>query len=255
MVDLGGPVGGAHRGRRKLWVVMACACVFAAGAFAQWVIGKGADATAERISPDLHVSLFSDPQSFPAFDVVIPTPADSLVGQSSDNSGIAVTRWAEGMGGAAADKVTFDLEVFGNADHPVVITGISAVANCKKVKSDVPRTLVSLGQAGPFYGRVVHLDLDAKSPAAKPVPTDDFGEWSFPLQVSRADAERIVVIAETGQDCTFSIDVSFKSSGSKGHVGIDHDGEPFRVTSSSLVSDTVYWRIRGETAEVSVTQN
>lgn len=237
---------GVHR---KRWALVGALLSFTCGAFATLAIERSVDATTDILTPDLHVSLFADPSSFPSFDVVLPGGAERYVGRVVHrNSGTEVTRWAEAEGGAAADRVTFDLEVFGKVDHPVIITGVTASAKCVKAPADA--TLVALGQAGPIFGRVVEIDLDKGDMEGTPIATDDVGTWNFPLQVSRSEAERIVIIAKTKRQCTFNAKVAYSSAGTASVATVSHDGEPFRVTGSERAKDQLAWTIAGDNVTV-----
>lgn len=227
-------------------VVFGVIGTFAVGTTSGWGLERFLNAGIDAATPDLHVSLFADPESFRPYDVVVPVRSSALVGtEVPANRGSDITLWAEKMDGAAADEVTFDLEIYGQTNHPVIVNGMRATPTC----SDAPEvaTHFVLGQSGPFEGKVVRFDLDAKGAigASDGIwhASGDREEWEFPLQVSQAEAEHIVVIAATNRSCEFEVEVDYSSGGKRRTATVDDDGSPFKVQSSVNARDSLNWEI------------
>jgi hypothetical protein len=156
--------------------------------------------------------------------------------------------WAEGLGGAAADAVSFELTIYGKAEYPLILKGLRA----KIVGRSSPPagTLFTPAGAGDLPQRPVNINLDSRDPIAEPQP-DNNGPWEFPLQVSAADAERIFVTASTASgDYRFVIEVDYTDNGPVRKQVIDNYGKPFRVASSVAASAQASWRISGNQVTV-----
>lgn len=248
--------GGRHRGSRTVGALVAGLLMFAAYQVSAGIFGWGfariGDSISDGITDDLKVHLFTEPAPIRAMSIVVPREAEVVFGYHGENSGVAATAWAESIGGGAADGVSFDLELFGTVDHPVIITGIDAESVCHSGRGDVWHVLPP--GAGPFQAKPVRIDLDRVPAAGVPEPEQLFDgaeqPWTFPLQVSKSEAERLTVLAESRRDCEFVLWVRFSSAGENERLKVDHRGQPFRVLTSTQAERSLYWNISGTSATI-----
>ena len=152
-------------------------------------------------------------------------------------------------GGAAADALLIQELVSGKVDRPLVLTGVSA-ANVQCSRPLVGTEFVPTG-AGPLPNRVSSINLDSTKREAAPERNLDGSTWTFPLQVSNADAERFTFIVATADgDCRFKLAVHYRDGDSARTQTFDDHGRPFRVTASSSATSQVQWMISGNSVTV-----
>jgi len=244
---------GKHRQRVTIVAGLSAVVLLVLGGLLNGFVGSIADRILGKAtaSPPLHVELSSDPEPYRAFSVIVPQPPSALGSPVLGNSGTQIMRWADSKGGAAADSVGFEIIIYGQADHPLIIDGLQP----KQLHCSPPAggTYFPPVGAGSLPQRLLSIDLDQASPAGKPEPNDEDVKWSFPLQVSASDAERIYVRASSNKsDCSFRLAVSYRNGGRKGTQEINDHGDPFRVVASSAANWTSRWVISG--SQVTIAQ-
>lgn len=246
-----GSRGGKHIGKRTISLVLASLVVFTLLSLYQWVVGRTADVTANRLTSrhPLAASIYSPPEPARAFSVIVPRSKGELGSPVLKNSGTAILEWATNEGGAAADALMLQEVVTGVVARPLVVTGISA----SDVKCSAPLggTFFAPVGAGPLPGRLSLINLDSKERRARPQLDLSGKRWAFPRQVSQAEAERFAFIATTNRgDCTFNLAFHYRDGESERTLIVDDHGKQFRVSSSSAATSIANWEISGDSVRI-----
>lgn len=68
-------------------------------------------------------------------------------------------------------------------------------------------------------------------------------DWSFPLQVSKAEGEHLVITASSKRDCSFSLQVTSKSVITEETATVMNGQDSFVVRSSRGAKHKLHWEI------------
>lgn len=246
-IHMNAPRGHAERIKLDRWVdrgigALAASSLFIANALGSWMVERTVDEVVN--GDDLRAEIFYKPMPQYAKTVVVPASTPRLLETLLDNSDSVAASWAELNGGGPADGVTFAIMLFGTADHPVVIENMRAASlQCRDPEGE-PRAKIVDQTSGPFYGKLLEIDLDASGSPGVPRLEETPSEvkpWEFPLQVSRAEAERIDVVAHSSRDCDFTIEVVYRSGSNAEVLSVRNEGRPFVVRSASSASIGYRW--------------
>ncbi|MEU7062812.1 hypothetical protein [Streptomyces sp. NPDC046161] len=131
-----------------------------------------------------------------------------------------------------ATELTVTLQ--GRTQSAVVITGVRVVMS--RPPQPPPSSVFGTGGCGAAVPtRSFAIDLDSKSPTAKPVPPDipsgpSPAVVNFPYKISTNEPEVFhFSIQTTARDCAWYLEIKWNSNGKVGIYRLDNGGKPFRT--------------------------
>jgi hypothetical protein len=169
---------------------------------------------------------------------VVPRPPDQIDLSAPIPGGDWAT-WEPAREGVAASPGVVFATVQGRTGAQVVLTDLKVRVHERREPFVGTNLRGICGDRGEF--RWLAVDLDANPPKTMPVfepawipvdaPDRERKPISFPYEVSLADAETFVIMANTtGCLCSWTAELSWASEGRTGTVTIDDHGKPFRTT-------------------------
>ncbi len=226
--------------RRRL--IVKTATITAAGTFlltqtAGWVFSRVADQVATATTPELTIE--SSGPGTDALGIMVPRTPEQLSSVRLPDSG--VYRWAVEQGGGASNRVVVEITVWGNRDRSIVVSGIRA--SDVECRQPPPWTEIRPVGGGDLGARGVAIDLSGTNHDGRPTTDPVTGEASFrfPLQVSRVEAERFVVLLSSDGECSSRLEVLYESGGQVKAQEVDDAGHPFRAISSAAAAAAMAW--------------
>ena len=204
--------------------------------FGQYALTKATDQVVTSASSDLRIEMTGTGD--PAYSVVVPSidqPESVRVPYNAE----AIALWARNNGGGPANAVLVEMTVWAREDRPMTLRGVRARINkCQSAPAGAYVLPVGGGEVGT---RLVRINLDSGDLEGKGVEDQVTGEtFTFPLEVSRAEAERFRTMVVTAtQDCDFDIEIGYDKGQEVKWTSVDHGS--YRVVSSSNATASYKW--------------
>jgi len=246
--------------RTLVWV--SALTVMAIAGIVSWVVTVGLDTISARTASDPKASpsasssqdLERERDTAPlAVDVestgslagaVVPLGEDEVMEASHPDSAADLADWVKGHSGIWVDRGSvLMLNAYGTVESPVIIRSIRAVQiSCSTPEG--PWTWLKTGGGGAYGAFPAHIgfpqDGTSESLPAVEVPFNA-EEWSFPRQVSQAEAEGydIEVQVPAGMVCAFALEFSITAGSNDDLVVVDNDGEAFVVADQRVAEGRI----------------
>lgn len=148
-------------------------------------------------------------------------------------------QWPWAHGGAALDAIAIDIDLRGNRNSPVRITGVDVDKRCS---SPLTGALFLSEAAG--EGAVIQMgfDLDKINPIASAVDDSHRIKGSYfatkTVTLAYGEQQELKIFAPTTKYyCEFNIDLQVLDNTKTVHETVSNNGQPFRVTARISPSD------------------
>jgi hypothetical protein len=149
--------------------------------------------------------------------------------------------WLQEVDGVHAESTAIDFLAAYEGPGPVIIRDIRAVVVDRS--GPLSGTLVRPVGGDGLDAKLLVFNLDGRQPKIEVQENPVTGEkWQFPLRVSQGNDEFFQVIGRTLEDeVTWYVEVDYVLDGELATARVDDDGEPFRTSATSAVTDESYF--------------
>ncbi|MCD9143904.1 transcriptional regulator [Streptomyces albireticuli] len=138
--------------------------------------------------------------------------------------------WVSELGAVTADQQFIKITLQGAGKDTVVLEQLHVRVDGTNAPLAWNAYATGVGCGGDVATRAFGVDLDAGSPALRPVA----GQRDFPYKVSRDDPEVFYVKADAKRsDVRWHLELQWSSGGRRGILRIDDQGRPFRTSGSA----------------------